>query len=120
MANFADATSGDHPLDCHRLLAAGSFASNPRAAATGNNVGDTVYVNLDVIVELDRKHRLALLVHEYGHHHGVRDEDHRSLDTLAAKIVEEIKFETHALSGVYMPHGGRRAHRTGARSRRVF
>lgn len=166
-ANFSGATLGDRPLDCHRLLALGSFASNPRvafeqarealpivldqiiwhssmseadrdlvvpihkalidekapleylsfsahperfahlgptrAAATGNHVGDTVYVNLDVIRELDRKQILALLIHEYGHHHGVRDEDHRLLDTLAAKIVEEIKFESHALPDVYMP-----------------
>ena len=63
-----------------------------KMARTGDRVGSPVYINTDLLyhatpqgptfLRLDQA--VALLIHEYGHHHGV--EDHTRLDLLGARV----------------------------------
>ncbi|MDZ4661695.1 MAG: hypothetical protein SGJ18_08750 [Pseudomonadota bacterium] len=64
-----------------------------KVAKTGSHIGDIIYINLNMIYEknaegaeqpLSDSETLAILVHEMGHHHGVKDEI--LLDSLAAKV----------------------------------
>lgn len=64
-----------------------------RAAVTGANVGDIIYINLDFLYTLNEADQLTamdigtatgILVHEMGHHAGISDEI--SLDLLGAKV----------------------------------
>ncbi len=64
-----------------------------RTAVTGNQVGDPIYVNRDLIYSRDSAGRLfaldlgtaiAILTHELGHHQGIKD--HQFLDLLGARI----------------------------------
>jgi hypothetical protein len=64
----------------------------PRSAVTGDNIGDPIYFNLDrlyPIIEGSRRafevmDAVALLVHELGHHHGVKD--HAWLDRIGSLV----------------------------------
>lgn len=56
----------------------------PRAAVTGNNPGDAIYVNSDYFEGLAWNNAIALLVHELGHHYGIKD--HALLDRLGLKV----------------------------------
>lgn len=84
-----------------------SFGSDParfgslgdaRAAATGDAVGDPVFLNDDAPAAAGLGDALALLVHEYGHHHGIRDDQARLLDNLADKITSSLQIESSALT----------------------
>ena len=63
-----------------------------RIAKTGDHVGDTIYVNTDLLYypvsgemrALDIPLSVSLLIHELGHHQGVRD--HAALDVLGSKL----------------------------------
>ncbi|HVJ65382.1 MAG TPA: hypothetical protein VM901_09015, partial [Bdellovibrionota bacterium] len=68
-----------------------------RVAATGDDVGDPVYVNTEAIMGYTLDQALGILIHEYGHHAGIKDDEARTLDAIAEKIVRAAKFERHAL-----------------------
>jgi len=64
-----------------------------RTAVTGDHVGDPIFINLDLIYQTNSRGEviatdlgtaLAILTHELGHHHQVKD--HQFLDLLGAKI----------------------------------
>ena len=64
-----------------------------RVAKTGDHVGDPIYVNLDLIytkgsggryTALDIPTASSVLVHELGHHQGIKD--HQFLDQLGTRI----------------------------------
>jgi hypothetical protein len=64
-----------------------------RVAKTGSDVGSVVLLNLDLIYPVDANGRVramtvpeavAILIHEFGHHHGVSN--HQALDLLGAKV----------------------------------
>lgn len=66
---------------------------NTRIAVTGDHVGDSIYINLDLASQKDKygvshplfiDRAIAILVHELGHHQGVKN--HSSLDQLGLKI----------------------------------
>lgn len=64
----------------------------PRVAKTGNSVGDPIYVNTDLLYypvsgemrAVDIPLSVSILVHELGHHQGVKD--HAALDILGSKL----------------------------------
>ena len=64
-----------------------------RIAVTGNAVGGQIFINLDLLLYLDTasairpvslESAVAVLVHEFGHHHGIKD--HTALDRMGAKV----------------------------------
>ena len=64
-----------------------------RIAVTSSTVGSPIYINLDLIYTLDAEglqkplsvfDAVAILVHELGHHYGVKD--HLFLDKLGSKV----------------------------------
>ena len=63
-----------------------------RVAKTGNSVGDPIYVNTDLLYypvsgemrAVDIPLSVSILVHELGHHQGVKD--HAALDVLGSKL----------------------------------
>ena len=64
-----------------------------RIAKTGDWVGSPIFLNLDLmylkgangqVQPLSFPDAVAILVHEMGHHHGVKD--HQALDVLGAKV----------------------------------
>ena len=57
-----------------------------RVAKTGQAPKDIIYVNTDIILagDVDVGEAIAILVHELGHHHNIRD--HQQLDKLGAKV----------------------------------
>lgn len=78
-----------------------------RIAATGFDIGDPIYINLDLIYPKDfdgstRALRVdeavAVLIHELGHHHMVKD--HQKLDFLGTKIQLASQGEVQLLSGL--------------------
>lgn len=68
-------------------------AGQHRLAVTGNEVGDPIYVNLDHLASLRLDDMVALLVHEFGHHHKMRDDELRFLDQLGSKVATVIRAE---------------------------
>ena len=68
-----------------------------RVAKTGQAPKDTIYINTDIILsgDVDVGEALAILVHELGHHHNIRD--HQELDKVGAKVkafTEKYKVES--------------------------
>lgn len=66
---------------------------NTRIAVTGDNVGDSIFINLDLVYQNDKygsphpislNQIIAILIHELGHHHGIKN--HSSLDQLGLKV----------------------------------
>lgn len=64
-----------------------------KVARTGLSIGSPIFLNIDLlyqrtptgeIVPITAESAVAILIHELGHHHGVRD--HASLDQLGAKV----------------------------------
>jgi hypothetical protein len=64
-----------------------------RVAKTGDNVGDPIFINQDLLystspsgneVAVDVPLATSILIHELGHHHGVKD--HSALDRLGFKL----------------------------------
>jgi hypothetical protein len=64
-----------------------------RVARTGDEVGNPIYVNSDLLyTELDNHQfkavdvpmAISILTHEFGHHHGAKD--HQALDLLGSKL----------------------------------
>ncbi len=79
----------------------GLFDSDPasphRIARTGDTVGSAVTLNLDQVDRVDYFEALGLMVHEYGHHHGVKDTVDRPLDVLGAKIAKAIRAQSEVV-----------------------
>lgn len=78
-----------------------------RIAATGSNVGDPIYINLDLIYPSDfngsiRAFRvdetIAVLIHELGHHHKIKN--HQLLDFIGTKVQVASQSEVQVLSGL--------------------
>jgi len=73
-----------------------------RIAKTFSEIGSTIYFNLDqlysldgdVVVGLSIDRAVALLVHELGHHHGVRD--HTWLDQLGQRVGRLLHGRIHS------------------------
>ncbi len=66
---------------------------NTRIAVTGDHVGDSIFINLDLAYQNDKygsvhplslDQIIAVLIHELGHHQGIKN--HSSLDQLGLKI----------------------------------
>lgn len=59
-----------------------------RVAKTGDDVGSPVFINEDLILadQTDVRTAIAILVHELGHHHKIKD--HQALDRLGAAVRE--------------------------------
>jgi hypothetical protein len=76
------------PLDNH---------GNIRIAVTGDKVGSLIYFNTDLlyqreegkIVALSVTQATSLLVHELGHHHGIKN--HQVLDQLGSKVAMSLQ-----------------------------
>jgi hypothetical protein len=73
-----------------------------KVAVTGLNHGDPIYINRDRLQRFDGQNRLvdmslletvAILVHEFGHHQGVRD--HSYLDRLGAIVADSARFDEY-------------------------
>jgi len=60
--------------------------ATPRIAITGENIGDKIYINSDLIAELQLPQIVTLLIHELGHHHGVFN--HQRLDDLGFRFAQ--------------------------------
>ena len=69
----------------------------PRVAVTGNDVKSPIYFNLDMIYRENNRSALepisiqqsiALIVHELGHHHGIKD--HAWLDLLGSRVARVL------------------------------
>lgn len=96
------AIAADLPMEIKTQIVFDSEKKNPgffkiddqvRVAKTGDQVGDPIYINSDLLyTELSKNDfkpvdvplAASILVHELGHHHSVRD--HRSLDKMGTKI----------------------------------
>lgn len=64
-----------------------------KAAKTGLGVGSPIYLNRDFVnADTSTAFLIALLVHELGHHLGVRD--HRALDLLGSKVAHVASART--------------------------
>ncbi len=83
---------------------------NIRVAKTGDSKGSVILINLDLIYPKDANgnsramtvsEALAILIHEFGHHHGISD--HQRLDLLGAKIGA---VADHEVSQIWL-HNGR-------------
>lgn len=81
---------------------------NIRIAVTGDDVGDPIFVNLDLAFQKDRKGNvhplrieqvLAVLTHELGHHQGIKN--HNELDILGLKVGAHLikKIQWTAING---------------------
>lgn len=66
---------------------------NTRIAVTGDHVGDSIFINLDLAYQNDKygsahpislDQIIAVLIHELGHHQGIKN--HSSLDQLGLKV----------------------------------
>ncbi|MBY0371384.1 hypothetical protein K2X33_11900 [bacterium] len=77
-----------------------------RVAKTGGKVGDTIYVNRDMLYTKDASGvtnamtlptAVAILVHELGHHHGATD--HTALDALGGKVEAYLGQHSQVLDG---------------------
>jgi hypothetical protein len=79
-------------------------AGSHRIAATGNNVGDPIYINTDQIRELSLSDSVALLIHEFSHHHGMRDEEFRILDSLGHKVASTLQADSQSLAEIGLKH----------------
>lgn len=69
-----------------------------RVAATGDNVGDPIFINTDHIDSLDYSQIVALLIHEFGHHHNVKDDETRTLDQLGDAVAKSLLIQSHELA----------------------
>ncbi|WP_413612287.1 hypothetical protein [Bdellovibrio sp. HCB-110] len=80
--------------------------SSHRFARTGDQVGDMIYVNYDQLDKVNFFTAIAILVHEFGHHHGVKDTKDRPLDVLGSKVATAIRKKTQIidLSAFNQPH----------------
>lgn len=72
-----------------------------RVAVTGDAIGSLIYINQELIYGKDSQgivraisfgEAVALLVHELGHHHGIKD--HTWLDFLGARLRGVVEAET--------------------------
>ena len=83
-----------------------------RIAKTGYHVGDVIYVNSDLLYPpvtvnmvgvppygrpFDLPYAVSLLVHELGHHLGIKD--HTSLDLLGSKVQTLMRTNTQEVDG---------------------
>lgn len=76
-----------------------------RIAVTGSSIGSPIYFNTDllytedfgVIGYLAISQAISILIHEFGHHHGINDE--LFLNTLGSKVAKSVykKFEKREL-----------------------
>lgn len=111
----------DKELETPGLLEFESGSINPerfmidhmmRVAVTGDKVGDTIFINTDLLYvrekadlhALDIGAAIAILTHEFGHHNGIRD--HAFLDLVGAKVRAFVERESDRLrvdpfEGVY-------------------
>lgn len=73
-----------------------------KMAKTGSAVGSPIYVNLDLLYTrnalgvyepLSLVDAVAMLVHEFGHHHG--EVDHTALDVLGLKVASQLRRVTY-------------------------
>lgn len=76
-----------------------------RIARTGDAIGSPIYLNVDLlysmgplgdVVPLGLSTAVAVLVHELGHHHAVKD--HAALDVLGAKVATLLRAQTQEIS----------------------
>ncbi len=80
-----------------------------RVAVTGNKVGDPIYVYDNELYSASGKpitlgFAIGKLVHEFGHHHGVKDTPNDWLDRLGEKV--ELGYERRALQDqTYLSNG---------------
>ena len=79
-----------------------------KVAKTGNNVGDIIYINIDLLYPRNASGQvepmsvsdaLAILIHEFGHHYGVAD--HAALDLLGTKV--SLLFQHQIFSTPLLP-----------------
>lgn len=98
-----------------RFLINGQF----RVAVTGNQVGNPIYINTDLLYRhgsdnrleyLDFNAAVGILTHELGHHQGEKDET--KLDLLGAQLrafslekMERIQLDTYADDSTDVDHG---------------
>lgn len=77
-------------------------------AVTGDKVGSQIYINRAELMNVDYPTAIALLVHELGHHQGVKDTDDRVLDILGAKVKQYIfnRMEKVTLVSINQAHIG--------------
>jgi hypothetical protein len=80
-----------------------------KLAKTGDNVGSPIYINSDLLYTKNShgdfkafsiSDAVALLVHELGHHHGVKN--HFKLDLLGIKV--SMSLENHSDKASLFPH----------------
>lgn len=84
-----------------------------RTAVTGDKVGDTIYINTDliytksyrsnIIMPITIPSAMGILIHELGHHHGVKD--HAFLDLIGAKV-KSIAYREHDIIAADNFNGG--------------
>ncbi|HVJ66288.1 MAG TPA: hypothetical protein VM901_13600 [Bdellovibrionota bacterium] len=72
-------------------------AGTHRAAVTGDRIEDPIYIDTDKAAELNDEAIFSMLLHETGHHYGIKDDEERSLDEWAAKITRRLNFQTLVL-----------------------
>jgi hypothetical protein len=72
-----------------------------KVAVTGLRKGDTVFVNRDMLYELDSNNKtkaisllqlVSILIHEFGHHQGIVD--HQYLDKIGSLVANQTRFES--------------------------
>jgi hypothetical protein len=85
-----------------------------RIAITGDEVGSAIEINTD-FQPIGLPQALGLLVHELGHHHGVKDTPARPLDVLGAKFaaLAEQSTERQTLAFAGQPSIEARLHHFG-------
>lgn len=80
-----------------------------RVAKTGDQIGDTIFVNRDLIYTgegaqsrpIELPLATGIIFHELGHHQGEKNHDH--LDTLGATVGNFVDSRTAVLSAVMLP-----------------
>jgi|GEM_PF-4279191 len=75
-----------------------------RLAITGRQIADPIYVNAEQLERLSFEEMTSILVHEYGHHHGHRDDAERSLDKLSATVRDLAEYQVRKLDEIGLPH----------------
>lgn len=76
-----------------------------RLAVTGDNVGDTIYYNLDLLyrgneVNMSYGQAVQSLIHELAHHHKIKN--HNQLELLGARVRSAIEGSVNDVS--YLPY----------------
>jgi len=79
----------------HRRLFRDRYENEP-FAVTGNRIGSSIYININRLYNARQNglshitlaQAVSMLVHEFGHHHGIKDEIW--LDTLGVKVAKNL------------------------------